>query len=150
MSDRSDGKIDRKPWDGSWRVSASRSKSKKPVRETQSGGRNTQSNPKKRKGTCPVCRRKEADLDFHHWDYKKDLGCHICNDCHFYGHSGENCRPSETVGDEWVPRFFSRLMIIYRRNHSWLSQDRIFKQLSVPQKHRKELAKYISGGGSDD
>lgn len=37
---------------------------------------------------CPLCRRAVPGLDKHHWDYKEDVYCFLCRDCHTYIHQG--------------------------------------------------------------
>lgn len=96
-------------------------------------------------GKCPVCRREQVKLDFHHWDYTNDIGCRICRECHRYAHQPEGCRPGEVAGNGWIPNCFSRLMVRYREHHGWVSEHRVFQQLSIPHKHRNELSEILSG-----
>jgi hypothetical protein len=41
--------------------------------------------------TCPLC-RSDATLEFHHWDYDRDIGIELCRDCHNAVHGGADGR----------------------------------------------------------
>ena len=97
-------------------------------------------------GKCPVCTRTGVRLDFHHWDYQNDIGCEICRECHEHAHGEHGTKPSHTVGNSWVPACFRRLMERYRENHHYVSERRVFRQLSIPRKHREELSEYVGVG----
>ena len=110
--------------------------------------------PKHRKrerpiGKCPVCTRSGVKLDFHHWDYTNDIGCEICRACHNYAHGKYGTKPSHTAGNEWVPECFSRLLEKYRENHHYISERRVFRELSLPRKHHQELKECLNSGDSE-
>lgn len=37
---------------------------------------------------CPVCLEPTSKTDFHHWDYKRDIGVEVCRRCHQNIHGG--------------------------------------------------------------
>lgn len=66
---------------------------------------------------CPLCRRDDVSLEFHHWDYDEDIGVEICRDCHNAIHGGEEGRVAiqqnraESYGvDHWHVEAIDRLV----------------------------------------
>lgn len=63
---------------------------------------------------CPLCRRMAPGLDKHHWDYKENVYCFLCRDCHDYIHQGERASMQGLIAitqgvrglvhDAWVSR----------------------------------------------
>jgi hypothetical protein len=54
---------------------------------------------------CPLCNTKKerSELDFHHWDYDRDIGVQLCRGCHEKVHDGKKAHvqteeaPGETT-----------------------------------------------------
>jgi len=44
------------------------------------------SNNESNTGFCPLCRKIDYELEFHHWDYETDRGVKICRRCHTFIH----------------------------------------------------------------
>ena len=66
---------------------------------------------------CPLC-DDEADLEFHHWDYDKNVGVMLCRECHNYIHEGEGGRVAVQQnraehygGDHWHERAILQLIV---------------------------------------
>jgi transcription elongation factor Elf1 len=91
-------------------------------------------NPEDTYGTCSVCGHDNIALDYHHWDYQNDVGCHVCRDCHQFIHAPEGSRPSESDGDDWKRIAINQTVKRYRENHEWVTSSRIQKHCNIPGK----------------
>jgi hypothetical protein len=49
--------------------------------------------------SCQMCNTVQSGLDFHHWNYRTERGCHLCRDCHDKVHEG-GAHPKTTV--DWL------------------------------------------------
>lgn len=84
---------------------------------------------------CPIC-LETAALDFHHWDYDRDIGIHICRDCHTELHDGVRARDQTEAapGDEdWRVDASNNLIGMHESRHgradSW---DEFFERYNIP------------------
>lgn len=66
---------------------------------------------------CPLCDT-STDLEYHHWDYDKNIGIHLCRECHNCIHEGNHGRVSIQQnkaeyygGDHWHERAVTQLII---------------------------------------
>ena len=67
---------------------------------------------------CPCCGESESyvdSVDFHHWDYENDVGCHLCRDCHSHIHRGMTASEQGELTDGWRRDAIRRL---YERSTS--------------------------------
>lgn len=78
---------------------------------------------------CPLC-REEKPLDFHHWDYRKNIGINLCRQCHREIHQNHRARTqgfiAKTQGapgstyDAWVEM---AILILAIKELNYLPQD---------------------------
>jgi hypothetical protein len=66
---------------------------------------------------CPLCGVSE-DLDYHHWDYERNIGVCLCRECHNYIHGGDHGRVSIQQnrveyygGDHWHETAITQLIV---------------------------------------
>jgi len=85
--------------------------------------------------TCPIC-LETGGLDFHHWDYERDIGIHICRECHTHIHDGVRARDQTEMapGDEtWRVDAMLNIIGLHETNHgradSW---DQFFEWYNIP------------------
>lgn len=68
---------------------------------------------------CAVCETFQR-LDFHHWDYDRDIGIHICRECHTDIHDGKRARDQTkdaVGGGDWRTRAGMNLIELHEDEH---------------------------------
>jgi hypothetical protein len=79
------------------------------------------------------------ELDFHHWDYERDVGVHLCRSCHNELHEGKRAQEQtqdNPDGESWRVRASNILVNMHEDIHgrpdSW---DDFFKRYNLPDDH---------------
>jgi len=91
--------------------------------------------PSPTKGKCAFC-ESEGRLDFHHWDYDRDIGINICRVCHNYIHEGKRARVQTSEapkGEDWKVAVINRTVGLHEqlngRSDSWAD---FFTRYNIP------------------
>jgi hypothetical protein len=89
---------------------------------------------------CPLCESSGndiQDLDFHHWDYDKDIGVHICRECHNTLHDGMRAHQQTQIspdGETWRTDVILNLINTHENIHGALnSWNQLFERYNIPQ-----------------
>jgi len=89
---------------------------------------------------CPLCMTvSPQNIDFHHWDYDRDIGVHLCRDCHNQLHDGKRAREQtrdSPDGESWHVDAANNLIGLHESIHgradSWSD---FFKRYNLPDNH---------------
>lgn len=69
---------------------------------------------------CPVCgiaaSYSKREFDFHHWDYKNDIGYHLCRKCHDHIHRSQRASEQGELTDSWHRDAVRRLYKLSKEN----------------------------------
>jgi hypothetical protein len=88
--------------------------------------------------TCPLCRRKAANLEYHHWDYEEDIGVRICEYCHEYIHRFKKARDQENwlaKGQRWQHDAYPRAVNRYEDLHGIIKDwEGFWGLLNIPER----------------
>jgi len=89
---------------------------------------------------CPLCMTTSPrNIDFHHWDYERDIGVHLCRECHNSLHDGKRAHEQTREhpdGESWRVQASSNLVNMHKDIHgrpeSW---DCFFERYNLPEDH---------------
>lgn len=89
---------------------------------------------------CAICKYRtpnpDEELDFHHWDYSKNIGVFVCGDCHGHIHSTEGSYPDN---DGWQKAAFNNaVQRMVEVDEVPESESEIVSRLNFPEEVGKE------------
>ncbi|WP_255349674.1 homing endonuclease associated repeat-containing protein [Halostagnicola sp. A56] len=88
--------------------------------------------------SCPLCKRNEPELDFHHWRYGDEKqGCYLCRNCHDSIHEDE-AQPS--VNSDWLIKAVENLVNDHLEYHGDLDTHEILSRYNVTSPNLVEYA----------
>jgi hypothetical protein len=92
---------------------------------------------------CPLCnaRKEKSELDFHHWDYDRNIGVQLCRGCHEKIHDGQRAHiqtKEAPDGTTWHKRTTRNLVNIHTENFGSVKPWKaFFERYNIPNRSEK-------------